>query len=69
MFDDANMLNKNTVRDVPMNDYVFLNIQAFIYYILEQRLYPIFSSKLQILSSSPNIHKNFMPCYSHLSLF
>ena len=33
MFDDANMLSKITVIDVPMNDYELLSIQTFSFHV------------------------------------
>ena len=35
MFDVANMVNKLTVKDVPINNYEFLNTGLFIPYVLE----------------------------------
>ena len=53
MFDVVHMLNELTVKDIPINQ--LLNIQACSF-IVEQGLYPISSGKLQVLSSSPDIH-------------
>ena len=50
------MLEELNVKDVPLNDYELLNIQACSFMFLEQGLHPISIGKLQILSSSPNIH-------------
>ena len=57
MFDVANMLKELSVKDVPMNNYELLNIQACLFHMFWNRgLHPISRGKLQVLSSSPNIH-------------
>ena len=50
------MLKRLTVNNVPIANYELLNIQACSFNVLENAAHPISSGKLQVLSSSPNIH-------------
>ena len=52
MFDVANLLQQITIKD----NYELLNIQACSFNVLEKGVHPISSGKLQIPSSSSNIH-------------
>ena len=61
IFDVANNLQNVTVKDVPINHELRSGLGNalrlfYIYKVLEQRVHPISSGKLQVLSSSPNIH-------------
>ena len=60
MFDVTNIQKDLAVKDVPMNDYELLNIQACSFHMFwpAQGL-AISNGKLHVLSSSPNIHYVF----------
>ena len=53
VFDVGNVLKKVTVKGLPMNNKQLLNIHACSFNVFWN---PISSDKLQVLSSSPNIH-------------
>ena len=57
MFDVAKYAKKVTVKDVPINYYELLSIQACSFEMFwGQGAYPISSGKLQALNSSSKIH-------------
>ena len=56
-------IKKNTVKDAPVNNYEFLNLQASSFRVwVHPPLLPNSSGKLLVLNSSPNIHQSSEHC-------